>query len=255
MKKNLTAAIAAMLAVSLTGCSLPKRENSRDNSSTSSTSKISTTSTRSSETSEDSLSRSENSAEVSTSESRPEESLPEESGIPEDNRPGESLPEESGIPEDNRPGESLPEESGVPEDNRPGESLPEESVTPEESSSESGGILDSIIDEFSFESIYNDYAEQIEDAAADCISEINANKANIEALADISADGIDKMAELCAEGVDKMAEKVLLNGAGYVEWSSKLTTLYNEKSTEVTNAYMNASVEGAFGGLDFDLNL
>lgn len=134
-------------------------------------------------------------------------------------------------------------------------SVPEESSQPEESSSESSsGILDSIVDSLSLESIYDDYAKQIEDAAVECINEINANKGSIDILADISADGIDKMAEICAEGIDKMADMALLNASDYMEWSTKLSTLYTNKSSEVTSAYMNASMEGALGGLDFDFN-
>lgn len=134
-------------------------------------------------------------------------------------------------------------------------SVLEESDIPVESSSESdGGILGNIVDSLSFEGIYNDYAKQIEDIAAKCISEINYNKGDIDKIADISADGIDKMADLCAEGIDKMADRALLGASSYMEWSTKLTTLYTNKSTEVTNAYMSASMEGIFDGFDFDFN-
>ncbi|GEM_PF-6167728 len=208
MKKVLAAVFAVVTAVSLTGCSMLKREKPRSESSSSSaSSSASTSSTQSGESSEDN------------------------SSVFEENGSSDNLEESS---------ESSP--------------TTEESSSSEENSSEEGGIIDSIVDGLSFESIYDDYSKQIEDTAEECINEINANKGNIDTLADISADGIDKMAELCAEGIDKMADRVLLNASGYMEWSTKLSTLYTTKSSEVTSAYMSASVEGAFSGLDFDFD-
>lgn len=128
-------------------------------------------------------------------------------------------------------------------------SVPDESSVYEESSSESGrGILDSL----SFESIYNDYAEQMETVTADYINKINSGMSDIDLLAEYCDEGVEKLAELLDEGIEKMADIVLLNAVGYGEWSTKLSSLYMTKSGEITSAYMNASVSGALGDLDFD---
>lgn len=103
----------------------------------------------------------------------------------------------------------------------------------------------------SCESIYDDYAKQIEDTAAKYINKINSDKSgDIEILADIAAEGDEKLAELCAEGIEKMADTAILNAASYTEWSTKLTSLYMSKYGEITSAYTSASIGGAFGGLD-----
>lgn len=228
MKKVLAALTAAVVVISSAGCDLPFGKGS-DSSSSSSTSSSSSSSTFSKPSS----------GSTDSENTDKNESVPEETSIPEET----SVPEESS---------SVPEKTSVPEESS---SVPEETSVPEESPSESGGILDSIVDKLSFESIYNDYAEQMETVTAEYINKINSGESDIDLLAEYCDEGVEKLAELLDEGVEKMADIVLVNAVGYGEWSTKLSSLYMTKSGEITSAYMDASVSGALGGLDFDFDL
>ena len=142
MKKITSVLAAALIVLSLAGCS-ENTENTSNESSSSSTSSSTESSSSSAESSSSSESSSsaESSSSTSSEESKPEESKPEESSsstTTEESKPEESKPEES------KPEESKPEES-KPEESKPEESKPEE---PTSSITDAAALLNAAYDKF-----------------------------------------------------------------------------------------------------------
>lgn len=106
MKKITSVLTAALIVLSLAGCS-ENTEKTSDESSTSSTSSSAESSSSSTESSSSSESSAESSSSTSSEESKPEESS--SSTTTEESKPEESKPVES-KPEESKPEESKPEE-------------------------------------------------------------------------------------------------------------------------------------------------
>lgn len=120
MKKITSVLAAALIVLSLAGCSENTEKTSNESSSSSTSTESSTSSSaESSSTESSSSSESSSSAESSSSttseESKPEESKPEESSsstTTEESKPEESKPVES-KPEESKPEESKPEQPSI----------------------------------------------------------------------------------------------------------------------------------------------
>ena len=111
---------------------------------------------------------------------------------------------------------------------------------------EAGGVASSYD---SYESIYNEYAQKIRDAAPGLIEEFNseakANTSGNTGLAEISNAKISKLAEIENQGTQEMAGFMITKGKGnfaeYSEWAGKLNAVCTEESAKITNAYLSTA--------------
>lgn len=100
-----------------------------------------------------------------------------------------------------------------------------------------------------YESILEDYSQQIEDATPGLIEEYNEEAADlagdIEALAELSNSKIEELAEIETKGTEEMAELMTKNGDEYEvyeEWAGKLYDVYEEYAGQITDAYMDSAM-------------
>ena len=102
----------------------------------------------------------------------------------------------------------------------------------------------------SFESIYTEYSNRLEEEYNDALKELDnaiAAKKDIDYLADLTDEKVDLLAEICDEGIEKMADKTGIFTTGdYMEWATKLTSDYMSYSTGLFNKYMSGSMGSIF---------
>lgn len=101
-----------------------------------------------------------------------------------------------------------------------------------------------------FESIFDNYSQEIKDTAAVLVEEYNTEAAEIEgdndALYELSITKLYKLTEIFYEGTTKMTELVLkYNGDedASTEWGQKLEAVYDEQAQLIEDAYENAKTD------------
>ncbi|MBO4365966.1 MAG: DUF4190 domain-containing protein [Eggerthellaceae bacterium] len=95
-----------------------------------------------------------------------------------------------------------------------------------------------------YESVYDDYAAQLQEAGPRLVDEYYAEAAglsDIQAKAELCSQKIEELAQIDADGTEEMAQVMWTTGGDYSEyedWSMKLYSVYEEQAGEITNAYM-----------------
>ena len=88
-----------------------------------------------------------------------------------------------------------------------------------------------------YQSIYDEYTKKLKEAAPKLVKEYKKEakdkKGDINALAELSTEGIEKMASLMLKNGDKEAI--------YDEWAEKLTDVYMKQAEKITDAYMESA--------------
>lgn len=120
-----------------------------------------------------------------------------------------------------------------------------------DSSEDSAPAEDSAEDaseEVTYQSILDDYTQQIKDATPGLIEEYNAEAeeagSDINKLAEISTAKVEKLAEISTKGTEEMAALMTANGdeyETYEEWAGKLYDVYEEYAGQITDAYMDSA--------------
>lgn len=99
-----------------------------------------------------------------------------------------------------------------------------------------------------YESIYDDYAAQLQEAGPRLVDEYYAEAAELgdtQAKAELCSQKIEELAQIDADGTEEMAQVMWTTGGDYSEyedWSMKLYSVYEEQAGEVTNAYMSTAL-------------
>lgn len=104
--------------------------------------------------------------------------------------------------------------------------------------------------ETTYEDIYNEYAQKLQDATPGLIDEYNqeaaANTEGVTGLATICDKKISKLAAISTEGTEKMAQLMYTSGSGsyqdYEDWAMKLSDVYMTEAQKITDAYMNSAM-------------
>lgn len=104
-------------------------------------------------------------------------------------------------------------------------------------------------EEVTYQSILDDYSQQIKDATPGLVEEYKSESADlagdVEALAELSTSKVEKLAEIETEGTEKMAELMQKNGDEYEvyeEWAGKLYDVYEEYAGQINDAYMDSAI-------------
>jgi len=104
--------------------------------------------------------------------------------------------------------------------------------------------------ETTYEDIYNEYAQKLQDATPGLIDEYNqeaaANTDGVTGLATICDKKISKLAAISTEGTEKMAQLMYTSGSGsyqdYEDWATKLSDVYMTEAQKITDAYMDSAM-------------
>mgnify|MGYP003589600142 FL=1 len=104
--------------------------------------------------------------------------------------------------------------------------------------------------ETTYEDIYNEYAQKLQDATPGLIDEYNqeaaANTEGVTGLATICDKKISKLAAISTEGTEKMAQLMYTSGSGsyqdYEDWAMKLSDVYTTEAQKITDAYMDSAM-------------
>ena len=104
--------------------------------------------------------------------------------------------------------------------------------------------------ETTYEDIYNEYAQKLQDATPGLIDEYNqeaaANTDGMTGLATICDKKISKLAAISTEGTEKMAQLMYTSGSGsyqdYEDWAMKLSDVYTTEAQKITDAYMDSAM-------------
>lgn len=98
-----------------------------------------------------------------------------------------------------------------------------------------------------YESIYNDYAAQLQEASPKLVEEYNSECTDFDLTgkAELSNKKIEELAKISTEGTEKMATLMYKNGdeySVYEDWATKLTNVYMDEAQKITDAYMDSAV-------------
>lgn len=101
-----------------------------------------------------------------------------------------------------------------------------------------------------YEDIYNEYTQKLQDATPGLIGEYNqeaaANTDGVTGLATICDKKISKLASISTEGTEKMAQLMYTSGSGsyqdYEDWATKLNDVYITEAQKITDAYMDSAI-------------
>jgi hypothetical protein len=129
------------------------------------------------------------------------------------------------------------------------DSAPEESVEPSSDTLEETSPENDSMSATSYQSVLDDYAQQIKDATPGLVEEYHAeaavNEGGTIGLATICNDKVGELAKISNEGIQKMAEIMLHTGSGkmdeYQEWAGKLQDVYTEEAQKIMDAYMESA--------------
>jgi len=104
--------------------------------------------------------------------------------------------------------------------------------------------------ETTYEDIYNEYTQKLQDATPGLIDEYNqeaaANTDGMTGLATICNKKISELAKINTEGTKKMAQLMYTSGNGsyqdYEDWAMKLSDVYTTEAQKITDAYTSSAM-------------
>jgi len=144
---------------------------------------------------------------------------------------------------------------GLPACGRSGSSDQSSSATSEEDSSSSTTASTTTAttntdSETTYEDIYNEYTQKLQDATPGLIDEYNqeaaANTDGMTGLATICNKKISELAKINTEGTKKMAQLMYTSGNGsyqdYEDWAMKLSDVYTTEAQKITDAYTSSAM-------------
>ncbi len=100
----------------------------------------------------------------------------------------------------------------------------------------------------SYEDIYNEYVEKMNEKLPSLVREYKSDAAGISditKLADICNEKVGKLADICNEGVGEMADLMYENNdsySTYEKWATKLMDEYTEIANEIFDAYLDSAM-------------
>lgn len=104
--------------------------------------------------------------------------------------------------------------------------------------------------EVTYESILEDYSQQLKDATPGLVDEFNkeakSKKGNVNDLATLCNKKVEKLAKICNKGVEQMAKLKLKNGDDddtYNDWAGKLQDVYTDEAQKIMDAYTDTCME------------
>lgn len=114
-----------------------------------------------------------------------------------------------------------------------------------ETTSDSADATSETSDEDTYQSIFVEYSEKLEEKATVLVDEFNAEApdkgGDVNALAELCEQKIENLAAVSTEGATKMASVMTKNGDAYStydEWVRNLYGEYEEQGQKITDAYM-----------------
>ena len=114
-----------------------------------------------------------------------------------------------------------------------------------DTSAESSETTSDSADEDTYQSIFVEYSEKLEEKADVLVDEFNAEApdkgSDVNALAELCEQKIEDLAAVSTEGATKMASVMTKNGDAYStydEWVRNLYGEYEEQGQKITDAYM-----------------
>lgn len=123
-------------------------------------------------------------------------------------------------------------------------------------SAEPDSVIESIVTETTYESIYADYASKLTDAGAVAVDEFNSEAdgiTDITKLAELATAKVQNIANVMVVGGTELASLMTKNGDEYSIYEDsykKLYTVYNDEAMKVYSAYMDKYVEAIPGMTD-----